>query len=79
LGLPQFTREELLASLLMFRFLYFMLPLSVAALLLGARELSLLAGLAIKFPAGRKRLARCVRSAVGKSSRYAGSTRADTG
>jgi hypothetical protein len=42
-GLPQFAKEELLASLLIFRFLYFVLPVSVAALLLGLRELRLLA------------------------------------
>jgi len=43
-GLPQFAKEELLASLLIFRFLYFILPLSVAAILLGLRESSLIAG-----------------------------------
>ena len=59
LGLPQFIREDLLASLLMFRFLYFMLPLSVAALLLGGRELSLLAKSAITVRARRKRPVRC--------------------
>src|SRR6266567_557565 len=42
-GLPQFPKEELLATLLIFRFLYFVLPLSLAALLLGLRELWLLA------------------------------------
>jgi hypothetical protein len=42
-GLPQFPKEELLASLLIFRFLYFVLPLALAALLLGLRELRLLA------------------------------------
>jgi hypothetical protein len=42
-GLPQFPKEELLASLLIFRFLYFVLPLSLAALLIGLRELWLLA------------------------------------
>ena len=41
-GLPQFAKEELLASLLIFRFLYFVLPVSLAALLLGMRELWLL-------------------------------------
>jgi hypothetical protein len=41
-GLPQFAKEELLASLLIFRFLYFVLPVSFAALLLGLRELWLL-------------------------------------
>ena len=43
-GLPQFPKEELLASLLIFRFLYFILPLSFAAVLLGLRELRLIAG-----------------------------------
>lgn len=38
IGLAQFQKEELLASLLMFRFLYFVAPLFFAALLLGARE-----------------------------------------
>src|SRR5262249_5913446 len=42
-GLPQFAKEELLASLLIFRFLYFVLPLSLAAILLGLRESSLIA------------------------------------
>src|SRR5215813_4237870 len=37
-GLPQFPKEELLASLLVFRILYFVLPLCFAAFLLGARE-----------------------------------------
>jgi hypothetical protein len=40
-GLPQFPKEELLASLLIFRFVYFVLPLALAALLLGLRELLL--------------------------------------
>jgi hypothetical protein len=57
LGLPQFTKEDLLASLLMFRFLYFMLPFCLAALLLGGRELSLLIKSAIKVREGRKRSA----------------------
>jgi uncharacterized membrane protein YbhN (UPF0104 family) len=38
LALPQFQKEELLASLLIFRVLYFMLPLCAAVLLLSARE-----------------------------------------
>ena len=43
IGLSQFAKEDLLASLLTFRALYFMLPLSIAAVLLSARELALLA------------------------------------
>ena len=43
LGLPQFQKEELVAALLMFRILYFMLPLLLAALALGLRELWMLA------------------------------------
>ena len=43
-GLPQFPKEELLASLLVFRVLYFVIPLCLAAILLGTRE----AWLAIK-------------------------------
>jgi glycosyltransferase 2 family protein len=42
-GLPQFQREELLAALLTFRALYFVLPLLLATLSLGFRELRLLA------------------------------------
>lgn len=38
-GLPQFPKEELLASLLVFRVLYFIIPLCLAAILLGAREM----------------------------------------
>jgi glycosyltransferase 2 family protein len=37
-GLPQFPKEELLASLLVFRVLYFVIPLCLAAILLSARE-----------------------------------------
>lgn len=38
LGLPQFKKEELLACLLTFRLLYFVLPFAVAVLLLGLGE-----------------------------------------
>lgn len=38
LGLPQFKKEELLAGLLTFRLLYFVLPFVAAVLLLGLRE-----------------------------------------
>jgi|SRR5262245_53437466 len=38
-GLPQFAKEELIASLLMFRVLYFVIPLCLAATLFGAREI----------------------------------------
>ena len=38
IALPQFQKEELLASLLIFRFVYFILPLCCAVLLLGLRE-----------------------------------------
>jgi uncharacterized membrane protein YbhN (UPF0104 family) len=37
-ALPQFQKEELLASLLIFRVLYFMLPFGAAVLLLSVRE-----------------------------------------
>lgn len=43
IGLPQFPREALLASLVTFRVLYFVLPLLLAALLLGVREVRSLA------------------------------------
>lgn len=38
LGLPQFNKEALLASLLTFRFVYFMLPLFMAGAVLGLHE-----------------------------------------
>jgi glycosyltransferase 2 family protein len=43
LGLPQYPREALLASLLTFRAVYFLLPLLLATLSLGVRELRMLA------------------------------------
>jgi uncharacterized membrane protein YbhN (UPF0104 family) len=43
IGLAQFEREELLAALLTFRALYFVLPLVLATVSLGLRELRLLA------------------------------------
>ncbi len=43
LGLPQFQHEALLAALLTFRALYFVLPLLLATLSLGFRELRLIA------------------------------------
>jgi glycosyltransferase 2 family protein len=41
-GLPQYPREALLAALLTFRALYFLLPLFLATLSLGIRELRIL-------------------------------------
>lgn len=38
IGLPQFRREDLLAALLTFRVLYFLVPLLLGLLLLGLRE-----------------------------------------
>lgn len=43
LGLPQFEKEQLLAALLVFRLLYFILPLFLAVIALGGRELWLAA------------------------------------
>ena len=43
IGLPQYQREELLATLLTFRVLDFFLPLILATLMFGLRELRLLA------------------------------------
>ena len=43
IGLSQFQKEELLASLVIFRVMYFILPLFLALLVLGLRELCLLA------------------------------------
>lgn len=44
IGLPQYPREDLLATLLTFRLLDFFLPLLLATLMFGLRELRLLAG-----------------------------------
>lgn len=41
IGLPQFGKDQLLASLLTFRIVYFVCPLLIAALLLGVREFRL--------------------------------------
>ncbi len=43
LGLPQFNREELLAAILTFRVLDFFLPLTLATIMFGLRELRLVA------------------------------------
>jgi uncharacterized membrane protein YbhN (UPF0104 family) len=43
IGLPQFNREELLATLLTFRVLDFFLPLMLATIMFGLRELRLVA------------------------------------
>lgn len=43
IGLPQYQREDLLASLLTFRVLDFFLPLALATLMFGLREIRLLA------------------------------------
>lgn len=40
IGLPLFEKEQLLALLLIFRFLYFVVPLFLAVVALGVRELS---------------------------------------
>jgi hypothetical protein len=38
-ALPEFGREQLLATLLVFRILYFMIPFGIAISIMGAREL----------------------------------------
>ena len=43
LSLPQFPREDLLASLLTFRLFYFVVPLLLASLLFGLREARMVA------------------------------------
>jgi glycosyltransferase 2 family protein len=43
IGLPQFRKEELLAALLTFRVAYFVIPFLLATLVLGLRELGLVA------------------------------------
>jgi uncharacterized membrane protein YbhN (UPF0104 family) len=50
IGLPQFEKEELLAALLTFRALYFVLPLVLASCALAVRELGLLAQPTAKKP-----------------------------
>jgi hypothetical protein len=44
IGLAQFDREELVAGLMLFRLLYFILPFGLALLTVGARELWLAIG-----------------------------------
>jgi uncharacterized membrane protein YbhN (UPF0104 family) len=41
IALPQFQKEELLASLLVFRLIYFILPLGCAVVFLGLREIKM--------------------------------------
>jgi glycosyltransferase 2 family protein len=53
-GLPLFQKEGLLASLLIFRLLYFVFPLFLAAMLLSLRELRLAAGSLLKWVPGWK-------------------------
>lgn len=43
IGLPEFGKEDLLASLLTFRVVYFVIPFALATLALGLRELGLVA------------------------------------
>src|SRR5437764_9015192 len=38
-ALPQFTREHLVATLLLYRMLYFVIPFMIAVTILGTREL----------------------------------------
>jgi hypothetical protein len=38
-GLGQFAREDLVAGLLLFRLIYFIIPFGLALLTMGAREL----------------------------------------
>jgi len=38
-ALPQFGREQLVATLVMFRILYFLIPFAVAIAIMGTREL----------------------------------------
>src|SRR4029453_7923128 len=39
LALPQFSKEELLATLLVFRILYFLIPFGISIWIMGTREL----------------------------------------
>jgi uncharacterized membrane protein YbhN (UPF0104 family) len=39
IGLGQFAREDLVAGLLLFRLIYFIVPFGLALLMMGAREL----------------------------------------
>jgi len=38
-ALPEFSREELVATLVVFRILYFMIPFGIAISIMGTREL----------------------------------------
>ena len=80
LGLPQFKKEELLACLLTFRLIYFVLPAGAAVLLLGGRELrKILSGVRVKrrvwpSPHGRKEI---MRPLAAEKARAAARTHAD--
>lgn len=80
LGLPQFKKEELLACLLTFRLIYFIMPAGAAMLFLGGRELrKILSGVSVKqrvwpSPHGRKENMRRPRA---EKVRGAAPTRAD--
>jgi uncharacterized membrane protein YbhN (UPF0104 family) len=50
IGLPQFQKEELLAALLTFRGLYFVLPVILATFILAVRELGLVAQPTTRLP-----------------------------
>jgi glycosyltransferase 2 family protein len=55
IGLPQFRREDLLVALVTFRVLYFVIPLLLAVVLLGLREVrGVAAGLGAHFVNARK-------------------------
>src|ERR1700685_806319 len=51
-ALPQFGREELLATLVVFRILYFMIPFGIAISIMGTRELWL--NVVVPWPAPRR-------------------------
>jgi uncharacterized membrane protein YbhN (UPF0104 family) len=63
-ALPQFGREELVATLVVYRILYFMIPFAIAITIMGTRELWLNIGL----PWQQRRRAEEATSAAGSGS-----------
>ena len=82
LALPQYSREELLATLLVFRFIYYLIPFTLALCTMAARELWLASqrpkpqepGSGGKFEPGPAELARVLlqRSVKSAHPRHAG-------
>jgi hypothetical protein len=61
-ALPQYGREQLLATLLVFRVLYFVIPFTIAISIMGTREIWL--NVVMPWKSRRRENGNCSRSAV---------------